>query len=226
MQTYTQLPQLYQAPAGVINPLIPWPGKGFRAAPTPPPQSNAPTAFFWPRTVDLIDSSSGGRVTIADTGWIAGDFRSLQFRAQDKNTASPLLTDYWNIWLAESDEDMLSAPGSSMTAGMQYNATTGLYTSIDADAGCTNIKTATGAAAPGGTNITGFLAGGTGTPRGIRIGNTGTANSLSVQIGAIVIDVLAPGVPSQFYNIDPNQVAPIIVSSVGTTYGAIAYYGP
>jgi hypothetical protein len=225
MQTITQSPQLYQSPANTNNPPVRWAGVGFRAAPTPPPGTNLPTSFFWPRTVTIIDGSSGGKVQIGDTGWIPGDFRGLQFNAQDKGIGVAL-TDYWNIWIAEDEDDMLSAPGSSLTAGMQYNAATGLYTSIDADAGSSNQKTANGSATATVTPITPSLIGGTGTPRGVKISNLGSANPLLVSINGVVVDSIAAGTPGQFYNVDPNSTNIGVSSAVGTNYGAIAYYGP
>lgn len=131
MHTITQSPQLYQAGATTINAQVRWAGRGFRAAPAPPPGLSQPTAFYWPRTVDLFESQSGGRVTIGDSGWIKGDFGALLFNAQDKGVGAPL-TDYWNIWIADDDDDMLIAPGSSFTAGLVYDPTSGLYTSADA----------------------------------------------------------------------------------------------
>jgi hypothetical protein len=207
MQTFTQLSQLYQSAAGVVNPQIKWAGVGFRAAPVPPPGTGSPTAFFWPRTVSIIDGSSGGRVTIGDTGWIPGDFNALQFFAQDMGIG-PVLYDYWNIWVAESGEDMLSAPGSSLTAGLVYNPATGLYTSQNDFDGVvsgtvsisslpspidvfnvaepySNIRQATGTVVAGTpVNITSSLIGGLGTIAAIYITNLNTSASiLHVSIG-------------------------------------------
>jgi hypothetical protein len=226
MQTFTQLPQLYQSAANVINPQIRWAGVGFRAAPTPPPGTNSPTAFFWPRTVTIIDGSSGGRVTIADTSWIPGDFKALQFSAQDKGIGSSLY-DYWNLWIAEDDDDMLIAPGSSLTAGMQYNSTTGLYTSSDSGTAASNTIEIEGTVTNTPVNISGSLQGGTGPSHGILISNTGSTVSMDVLIASTVVAVIPPDTSLQF-NWDPNQVTNIVLVSTatGTTYSAMAYYGP
>jgi hypothetical protein len=82
----------------------------------------------------MNDGASCGLVTIGDTGWIPGDFTSLTFNSQDKGVGTAL-QDWWNVWIAESDEDMLIAAGSSFTAGLVYDPSTGLYTSQDLNNG-------------------------------------------------------------------------------------------
>lgn len=255
MQTFTQLPQYYQAPNGTTNPQIRW-GKcvGFRAAPTPPPGTNSPTKFYWPRTVRLNDGVSGGVVTIGDSGWIAGDFTSLSFNPQDKG-AGTALQDWWNVWIAEDDDDMLIAPGSSFTAGLVYDAASGLYTSqgefngvvsgsvsisggqngtagsdvVVANPASTSSVSAAGAVTDtAAINISTLIGSGSGVSNGILVSNSGAAgkDSLQIQEGGNIIALLPPGA-SQFLNIDPRLITIYVeaTTATGTTYGAIAYYG-
>lgn len=87
-----------------------------------------------------------------------------------------------------------------------------------------NVVVFAAAISAAATGLSGPLSGGTGTCSGVQIANTGTTNPLNVILGGVTIDVLAAG-QSRTYNVDPNAVATLQVSSTsGTNVGAVAYY--